>query len=313
MTVQKKHIKKALRSPLAALILIVGYDKVKWINDKLYLKIMFKYYLGHKLNLKNPVSYNEKLQWIKLYDRKAEYTRYVDKVAVRDFIAETLGDEYLIPLLGVWDSPDEIDFDTLPNQFVLKCNHNSGTGMCICKDKSRINVEQIKNQLRKGLKEDYYYLGREWPYKNVRRKILCEKYMVDESGTELKDYKVMCFNGEPKLIELHMGRFTDHQTQDFYDTSWKKTNISQGGISVYGMSTIDAPKPDTLDKMLELSKILSKGIPHVRVDWYSINGKLYFGEMTFFDGSGFDPYDSYMDDILLGSWIELPKETRIHS
>lgn len=311
MLLNKRRIKKAIRSPFGALILTFGYDKFKWVDDEIYLKIMFKYYIGHKLNLKMPSSYNEKLQWIKLYDRNPVYTKYVDKIAVRDFIADTLGKEYLIPLIGVWHDPDEIDFSALPDQFVLKCNHNSGTGMCICKDKSIINPIEIKENLRKGLKEDYFYQGREWPYKNVERKILCEKFMVDESGTELKDYKVMCFNGEPKLIELHMGRFTDHQTQDFYDINWKRTNITQGGISVYGASTTDMPKPDTLDKMLEFSRILSKGIPHVRIDWYSINGKLFFGEMTFFDGSGFDPYDKYEDDLLLGSWINLPKEKQI--
>lgn len=311
MLINKRRIKKAMRSPLGALILTFGYEKFKWVNDKLYLKIMFKYYLGHTLNLDNPTSYNEKLQWIKLYDRNPIYVKYVDKVAVRDFIANTLGDEYLIPLIGVWETPDEIDFATLPRQFVLKCNHNSGTGMCICKDKFSISEEKVKEDLHKGLKEDYFYFGREWPYKFVKRKIICEQFMVDESGTELKDYKVMCFNGEPKLIELHMGRFTDHQTQDFYDTNWNKTDITQGGISVYGTSTSDVPKPDTLDKMLEFSRILSKNIPHVRIDWYSINGRLYFGEMTFFDGSGFDPYDRYEDDLLLGSWINLPKEKRV--
>ena len=216
-----------------------------------------------------------------------------------------IGEEYLVPLIGAWNTPDEIDFSTLPDQFVLKCNHNSGTGMCICKDKASINIEEVKDNLWKGLKEDYFYLGREWPYKNVKRKILCEKYLVDESGTELKDYKVMCFNGEPKLIELHSGRFTDHQAQDFYDLDWNKTDITQGVISVFGASSVTIPKPNTLEKMLDFSRILSRGIPHVRIDWYSINENLYFGEMTFFDGSGFDPYDRFEDDLLLGSWIKL--------
>ena len=220
-----KRIIKVMRQPLGAVILHMGYEKAAFIPDKTYLKIMFKYFTGKKLNLNDPKSFNEKLQWIKLYDRKPIYTIMVDKVKAREFVSERIGDKYLIPLLGVWDSPEQIDFDMLPEQFVLKCNHNSGKGMCICKDKSHLDIDNTKRQLNKGLLEDYYLLGREWPYQNVPRKILGEKYMVDESGEELKDYKVMCFDGEPKLIELHMGRFTDHQTQDFYDTNWNKIKL----------------------------------------------------------------------------------------
>lgn len=301
-----KRIIKVMRQPLGAVILHMGYEKAAFIPDKTYLKIMFKYFTGKKLNLNDPKSFNEKLQWIKLYDRKPIYTIMVDKVKAREFVSERIGDKYLIPLLGVWDSPEQIDFDMLPEQFVLKCNHNSGKGMCICKDKSHLDIDNTKRQLNKGLLEDYYLLGREWPYQNVPRKILGEKYMVDESGEELKDYKVMCFDGEPKLIELHMGRFTDHQTQDFYDTNWNKLNISQNIVSQYKISNNIMPPPPALEEMVHLSRILAANTPHLRVDWYSVNGKLYFGELTFFDGSGFDPYDRYEDDLMLGSWISLP-------
>ena len=159
------------------------------LNDEEYLKKAFKLNMGKELNLDNPQTFNEKLQWLKLHDRKSEYTIMVDKYLARDYIAKTIGEEYLIPLLGVWDSPDEIDFDALPDQFVLKCNHNSGLGMCICKDKSKLDIEKVKKELQKGLNENYYLHRREWPYKDVPRKIIAEKYMVDESGTELKDYK----------------------------------------------------------------------------------------------------------------------------
>lgn len=290
----------------SAIKYICYHGWLNWIPDRQYLEILFSASLGQKLNLSDPKSYNEKLQWIKLNDRKKEYSAMVDKVAVRSFIKSRIGAEYLIPSIGIWSSPDEIDFDSLPNQFVLKCNHNSGKGMCICKDKSKLDISAARRKLKEGLKERYYLVGREWPYKNVKPKILGEQYMVDESGVELKDYKVMCFEGEPKLIELHMGRFTNHQTQDFYDIKWNKTDISQGNEESYGMSNIQVERPDCLDEMLELSRKLATGIHHLRVDWYVINGKLYFGELTFFDGSGFVPYDNPDNDLLLGSWIKLP-------
>lgn len=306
MSKYKNKIKKCLKSPIASAVHILGFERTAFIPDQVYLKLAYKFYIGEKLNLKNPQTYNEKLQWLKLYNRKPEYTMMVDKVKVRDYIAEKIGGEYLIPLLGIWNSPDEINFNELPNQFVLKCNHNSGTGMCICKDKTRLNYDEVKKNLQRGLRENYYYLGREWPYKNVQRKIIGEQYMVDESGEELRDYKVLCYNGEPRLVELHQGRFTNHQSQDFYDTKWNKTSISQNGTAVYKATNSIYPRPKNLEKMLDLSRTLANDIPHVRVDWYSINGKLYFGELTFFDGSGFDPFDNREDDYMIGSWIDLP-------
>ncbi len=302
-----QKFRKVMRHPIGALIILLGYEKASFIPDETYLKIMFRYYVGKKLNISTPQTYNEKLQWIKLNDRKPIYTVMVDKVKARQFVSERIGEEYLIPSIGIWDSPNEIDFDSLPAQFVLKCNHNSGKGMIICKDKSSLDIDNTKKLLREGLEENYYYLGREWPYKDVPRKILGEKYMVDESGKELKDYKVMCFNGEPKVIELHMGRFTNHQTQDFYDTKWNKLNISQNMVSQYKTSNDITPPPPALEEMIDLSRILAENTLHLRVDWYSVNGRLFFGELTFFDGSGFDPYDRYEDDLMLGSWITLPK------
>ena len=279
---------------------------LNWLPDKPYIKLLYYASFSHKLDLDNPRSYNEKLQWLKLNERNEQYSIMVDKVAVRSYIKDRIGEEYLIPSIGVWNSEEEIQFDSLPEQFVLKCNHNSGKGMCICKNKKELDFDYVKKQLRKGLKEKYYLIGREWPYRMVHPKILGERFMVDESGDELKDYKVMCFEGEPKLIELHMGRFTNHQTQDFYDTNWEKTSISQGNDKDYGMSDIKIPKPECLDEMLQLSRKLAEGIHHIRVDWYVINGKLYFGELTLFDGSGFVAYDDPQNDLLLGSWIELP-------
>ncbi|MGI5977402.1 MAG: ATP-grasp fold amidoligase family protein [Candidatus Limivicinus sp.] len=270
------------------------------MSDEAFLKKKFKLIFGYDLDLDNPKTFNEKLQWLKLYNRRPEYTMMVDKYKVRDYIKEKLGEEYLIPLLGVWDDPDEIDFDSLPSQFVLKTNHDSG-GICICKDKSQLNVKKVKQKLKKSLSRDYYMSGREWPYKNIPRKIICEKYMEDESGSGLTDYKVLCFNGEPKLIELHRGRFSGHHTQDFYDTDWNLTEYSQIDSPGSGM---ELRKPEFSDEMIRLSRILAENIPHVRVDWYYVNGQLYFGELTFFDASGFSAFAGNQD-LELGKMIKL--------
>ena len=197
----------------------LNYRKMlNWVPDQLFLKAAFRARFGRKLDLNNPKTFNEKLQWMKLYNRKPEYTMMVDKYKVRNYIAEQLGEEYLIPLLGVWDDPDEIDFDALPNQFVLKCNHNSGLGMCICKDKSKLDIQSVEEELRKGLAQDYYLTGREWPYKNVPRKIICEKYMTDETEGDLKDYKFYCFNGKVKMLGIYSDRNKKCPTKaDYFD------------------------------------------------------------------------------------------------
>lgn len=273
--------------------------------DREYLERRFRAELGKSLDLDNPRTFNEKLQWLKLYNRKPEYTMMVDKYKVREYIAQALGEEYLIPLLGVWDDPDEIDFDALPDQFVLKCNHNSGTGMCICKDKSKLDIPKVKAELRKGLKENYYIKHREWPYKDVPRKIIAEKYLTNDGDeSELSDYKVLCFNGKAKLIEIHRGRFSKYHTQDFYDTEWNKTAFEQPGLS---LSDENMERPPFADKMLELSEKLAEGIPHVRIDWYYTGGRLKFGEITFYDGAGFDGFIDNQDEII-GSWITLPEK-----
>lgn len=277
-----------------------GFGLYNHMPDEEYLKRKFKACMGKELNLENPQTFNEKLQWLKLYDRKPEYTMMVDKVKVRDYIAETIGEEYLIPLLGVWEDPEDIDFDALPNQFVLKCNHNSGLGMCICKDKTKLDIPKVKRELKKGLAQDYYLTGREWPYKDVPRRIIAEKYMVDESGTELKDYKVMCFNSVPRIIQLHRGRFGDH-TLDFYDSVWKRVNFTWD----CPQSEISWDRPYFLDEMLKLSEKLSLGIPELRVDWYFAEKHLYFGELTFSPTSGFSGMTPEQWDYTLGSWIEL--------
>lgn len=275
------------------------YDRM---DDEKYLKKLYTVNFGKELDLENPKTFNEKLQWLKLYDRKPEYTMMVDKYKVREYVAEKLGEEYLIPLLGVWDDPEEIDFDKLPNQFVLKCNHNSGLGMCICKDKSKLDIKKVKSELRKGLKENFYLHGREWPYKEVPRKIICERYMVDESVYELKDYKIFCFNGEPKALFVATDRMTDTKF-DFFDVEFNHLPFTNG----HPNAEKEIVKPQNLDEMLKAASILSKGIPQVRIDLYNVNGKILFGEMTFSHWSGMVPFEPNKWDERFGEWIVLPK------
>ena len=271
-----------------------------FLPDKLYLKIQFRTIMGKKLNLKNPKTFNEKLQWLKLYDRKPEYTIMVDKYLVKDYVAKKIGKEYIVPTLGVWDSPDEIDFEKLPEKFVLKCNHNSGTGVCICKDKAKLDIEKAKSELRKGLNQDFYLFGREWPYKNVPRKIIAEQYLKNDAGTDLNDYKLMCFNGKVKCSFVCSER-SEKLKVTFFDNDWKRLPFERH----YPASEKEIPKPFNFNKMIELAETLSKDIPFVRVDFYEISGKIYFGELTFYPGCGYEEFTPEEWDEKLGSWIKL--------
>ncbi|WP_209510531.1 ATP-grasp fold amidoligase family protein [Sedimentibacter acidaminivorans] len=276
------------------------------LPDILYLELMFYHRIKSKLNLKNPRSFNEKLQWLKLYDRNPVYTNLVDKYEVRKYISKTIGEEYLIPLIGVWDKFDAIDFSKLPNHFVLKCTHDSG-GIIICKDKSKLDIEAAKKKINKSLKRNYYYLGREWPYKNVKPRIICEKYMVDESGIELKDYKFMCFNGKVRCSFVCLNRNSQSGLNvDFYDMDWNPMSFERH----YPSSGTTIPRPINFDKMIDFAEKLSKNIPFVRVDFYETNGHLYFGELTFHPGSGFEEFTPELYDYLLGSWIKLPSKVK---
>lgn len=275
------------------------------MDDKKYIEKLFKASMGYHLDLDNPKTINEKLQWLKLYNRKPEYTTMVDKYKVRDYIADKIGEEYLIPLIGVWDDSDDIDFDSLPNKFVLKCNHNSGLGMCICKDKSKLDINNAKKELQNGLEQNYYLTGREWPYKNVSRKIIAEKYMEQEDGKDLRDYKFYCFDGKAKVLGIYQDRNTDKETTgDFFDMDFNWLDFTFNIPN----AKVKPSKPSHFEEMRKIAEILSEGIPHVRVDLYLSNDKIYFGELTFFDGSGFDKIEPIEWDIKLGSWIKLPEK-----
>ena len=271
--------------------------------DRLYLELLYYVRLNKKLNLRNPQTFNEKINWLKLYDRNLSYTCMADKYEVRKYISERIGEDYLIPLLGVWNSVDDIPFEELPNQFVLKCTHDSGS-VIICKDKNNFDKESAKKKLNEAMKTNFFYQGREWPYKNIIPRIVAEKYMLDESGIELKDYKIFNFNGKPYLIQVDFGRFTKHE-RNLYSTSWKYIDEQ---IEYPGNPTVIVKRPENLDIMLSLSKKLAKNIPFVRTDFYSICGKIYFGEITFYHGSGFEKFSSFEFEKKLGTLIVLPRK-----
>ena len=284
-----------------------AHGLLAWIPDKVFLKQKFKEAFGYKLNLKNPKTFNEKTQWLKLYDRRPVYTAMVDKYKVKEFVKEKIGAEHIIPTLGVWDRFEDIDFSKLPDRFVLKCTHDSQSTV-IC-DKKTMDLPSIKKKLNKKLKMNYYYQGREWPYKNIPRKIICEKYMVDESGYELKDYKFFCFCGNPDCVMVCYDRQSDTGTKYvFFDTDWKLKKYNVGALPLPDDFSI--PKPQNFDTMFGIAKQLATEIhaPFLRVDLYSVNGSIFFGELTFFPDSGFDSGILPDADLRFGKMITLPKK-----
>ena len=295
-----KKILKYIKNPSNLIIHFAAKNIIK-CSDKKYLELKYKSILGKKLDLKNPKTFNEKLQWLKLYDRKDIYTTMVDKFAVKEYVSNIIGKEYIIPTLATYKNFDDIDFDSLPKQFVLKCTHDSG-GIVIVDDKEKLNMKSAKEKITKSLNRNFYYHGREWPYKNVKPQILVEKFMKDEHSNELIDYKVMCFNGVPQMIFTCTDRYTDGLKVTFFDLDWNKLPFERH----YPSSKKNIAKPQNLDLMLDLSKKLSADIPFVRLDWYETNGKLYFGEYTFYPGDGYEEFTPEKWDYELGKLLELP-------
>jgi len=275
-------IKKTIKNPIYIFSLPRIFPFINLIPDEVYLKLRYKAKLGRYPDLRNPKLFTEKMQWLKLHDRCPEYVRFVDKYEARKIISEKCGAKYLIPLLGVWDSADDIDFSKLPDQFVLKCTHDSG-GIVICRDKNTFDIKAAKQRLTKLLKYNYFWHSREYPYKKVKPRIICEKYMTDESVTELKDYKVSCFNGEPKFIQLDYDRYTSHK-RNMYDTEWNPLSFSVNAFYADALRTFK--RPSALDEMLDISREMSKGYPFLRVDFYVVNETLYLGELTLYPASG---------------------------
>lgn len=271
-------------------------------NDKLQIKKGWYCRMSYKLNLRSPKSYNEKLQWLKLYDRNPLYTTMVDKYAAKKYVADIIGENYIIPTLGVWDKFDDIDFDSLPNQFVLKCTHDSG-GLVICKDKNNLDLKKAKQKIESSLNTDYYSLGREWPYKNVPHKIIAEKFMEDSKTCELRDYKFFCFNGNVKWLFIATDRQNREEPYfDFFDMDFNHLPMQHG----HPNAPVLPEKPHNFELMKDLAVRLSQNIPHVRVDFYEVDGKVFFGELTFFHHGGWTPFTPEKWDYTFGKEIELP-------
>ena len=289
---------------IGSLFLYLGTKgALNWIPDTIYLKIVYRIRTRRKLNLKTPTLYNEKIQWLKLYDRRLEYCTLVDKYEVKKYVARVIGEEYVIPTLGVWDDFEEIDFERLPERFVLKCTHDSG-GVVICLDKKQFDKASAKKKLKKSLKYNYYYRGREWPYKNIKPRIIAEEYMEDKRTSELRDYKFFVFDGKAKILFVATDRLskTEETKFDFFDMDYNHLEIING----YPNAKEPPRKPVCFDEMKKLAEKLSNGIPHVRVDFYEVDGKIYFGEMTLYHWSGMVPFEPQKWDEIFGAWIKLP-------
>ena len=274
-----------------------------FVPDKLCLELLYRAAMGKKLRLDPPVTFTEKLQWIKLYDRRDIYTTMVDKIAAKQWAAEKIGAEHIIPTLGTWKHFDEIDFDALPEQFVLKCNHDSHSAI-ICRDKTTLDREKARAKLEKSLKKNYYYDSRQWPYKNVPPMILAEQYLPGDESGDLRDYKFFCFGGVPKLMYVAQGRSAGAVYGDFFDMDYRHLDLKID----HDTAPVPPEKPQTFEKMRAAAAVLSAGIPQVRADFYELNGEFYFGEMTFFHCGGFYPFTPAEWDETLGSWIELPEK-----
>lgn len=272
-----------------------------WMPDKQYLSVMYRGLMGKKLNVIKPATFNEKLQWLKLHDRKPEYTTMVDKYAVKKYVEQILGGgEYIIPTLGVWNEFDDIDFSTLPDCFVLKCTHDSG-GIAICKDKEQFDYSDARNRIIRSLKCNYYSHGREWPYKDVPPQVIAEEYL----GDSLNDYKFFCFNGKVKCFKIDFDRFTNHHA-NYYDCNGDILPFGEADYIPIPEKKIEMPKK--LGLMIELAEKLASKLLFLRVDFYEVNGKVYFGELTFYPASGMGRFVPESWDTELGKWLKLPIE-----
>ena len=277
---------------------------LRFLPDKTYIKLYYRLRVGRPLNTKNPTTLNEKLQWLKFNYRFPLQSIVSDKLLVRDYVAEKIGAEYLIPLLGTWENYDDVDFDKLPEKFVLKCNHDSG-GLVVCTDKSKLDHKEARNRVEKSLKSNFFYIGREYQYRNIKPRIICEQFISD-NGKVPMDYKIYCFNGKPDVILVCKDRFSDNTHRAsylYFDQEWRFQPLNKGDET---LTEVDVPKPKNLDRMIEIAKELSKDFLFARIDLYNIDGQIYFGEITLSPNSGFDPDIKYETDLMFGERLKIP-------
>lgn len=298
-----KIIKNFFTNPLLRFGYLSKIGFYNKISDEKYLKKEFKLRMGYNLDLQNPQTFNEKLQWLKLNDRNPLYTKMVDKYEVKKYVASIIGEEYIIPTIGIYKKFDDIDFDKLPNQFVIKCTHDSG-GIVICKDKNKLDIKKTKKKINAFLDRKYFYIHREWPYKNVKPRIIIEKYMEDKKCGELRDYKIYAFNGKCEYVMLCFDRQKKDTKFFYYDRKWNLIKKFSNDGEKFG-DKIQIKKPKNLDKMFNYASQLSRGIPFLRVDFYECNSKLYFGELTFYPSAGFDKNRTQECQQMLSQCLEM--------
>ena len=277
---------------------------LNFLPDKAYLSALWLCYFHKKLDWKNPRSFNEKIQWLKVYDKNPRYPTLADKFAVRDYIKNTIGEPYLIPLAGgPWNSFDEIDFERLPERFVLKCTHDSG-GVVICRGKDDFDMQAAREKIEKSLKRNYYWGGREWPYRGIKPRIIAEQFMESEAGGELKDYKFLMFGGRHRCAFVCSNRFAGGKLNvTFFDPAWNRMPFERH----YPADPRELPRPERYEEMIRLSERLAAGMPFVRVDLYETGRRVYFGEITLYPGSGLETFQPEEWDYRLGEWIDLKK------
>lgn len=291
-----------LKSPGKLIYTIGSKGLLNWMPDRAYLGLVYRSVFGRRIDWENPKTYSEKLQWLKIHDRNPQYPLMVDKYEVKKYVADILGNEYIIPNLGVWENADDIDFDLLPEKFVLKCTHDSGS-VVICKDKGSLNINQVRKLLNRHLRKSAYWLGREWPYRSVKPRIIAEPYLEDEDE-QLKDYKFMCFSGQMKCCFVFSDRYEGSGLKlNVYDRNWELMKMGRK----YTKTKENLKQPKNYALMIEFAELLSGHIPFVRVDFYEAQGKVYFGELTFFPNSGFTAFEPEEWDLILGEWLTLPE------
>lgn len=297
----KRSIYWLFHSPKDFLENVMCHTVNLWPSE-FYLKVLFRLHFGYWPNFRNPKTFSEKINWLKLNNIHPEYSRLVDKYEVKKFVASVIGEEYIIPTLGLWNSVDEIDWEKLPQQFVLKSTSDSGS-IVICKDKSQLNIDFAKSKLKNLGRRDYAKISKEYPYKNVPHRYIAEAYLEDESGFELKDYKFFCFNGNPKFFKVDFNRQTIHRA-NYYNLDWVLLPFYEVVCPCDSERTF--LKPPHFDQMVNIASCLSRGMPFVRIDLYNVNGKIYFGEITFFPNSGMGKIEPEEWDFRLGEYLKLP-------
>lgn len=296
------RLSRLIKNPALAFPYLGAHGFFHGMDDETYLRLCFRAYIGYEPDLQNPQTFNEKLQWLKLHDRNPLYTTLVDKAEVKSWVAERIGWEHVVPTLGVWDSFDQIGFNSLPERFVLKCTHDSG-GLAICRDRSSFDMGEARRKIERSLSRNYYWGGREWPYKDVKPRVLAERYLDPNDSGDLPDYKLFRFSNGRIITLLMTDRFTEAGlTETFFDEEWRPLDLSEGGYP----TRKDLPAPEYFEEMKGLADRLAEGLPFARVDFYESGGRLLFGEMTLHPKSGFELFDPREWDATFGSWVELP-------